>query len=288
MGSAAGAIITVGLVAGSFSLIARVFKLLCLALLAYVVEVFLVHVSWGTVLSSTFVPHFHLTRAYLALLIAVLGTTMSPYLFFWQSAHRVEELREAPEGGNRAVPLKEHSRRSARAKQGSSRIDVFSGMALSNLVMWAIILVTAQTLASHGQHHIQSAAEAAGVLTPIAGRFASALFALGFIGSGILGDPGTGGSGGGRDGGPVPQGVGLLSVDSRGSSVLRAGRAGQRSGARPSAWSRSIRLVSWSSSRRSMASSPLPFLIVVMLISGDRQASWAHTATAGSHRSWVG
>ena len=109
----AGGLITTLLVLGSFARIALVFKVLCGTLLAYLVVAVLVTHQWGSVLSHTVVPHVELTRAYLALLVAVLGTTISPYLFFWQSAHRLEEMREEPAGGARALPLKRQS--SARA-----------------------------------------------------------------------------------------------------------------------------------------------------------------------------
>src|ERR1022692_4639094 len=191
----AGALITALLVLGSFARIALAFKLLCAALLSYLVVAVLVTRQWGAVLSHTLVPHVELTRAYLALLVAVLGTTISPYLFFWQSAHRLEEMRDEPEGGARAQPLRRQSPDRARRKQSTSRLDVFTGMTFSNLVMFAIIVATAQTLHAHGKTRIQSAAQAAEALKPFAGHFASALFALGFIGSGLLAIPVLAGAG---------------------------------------------------------------------------------------------
>jgi len=110
-------------------------------------------------------PRLSTDHEYLALLVGVLGTTISPYLFFWQSAHRIEELREEPEGGRRPVPLRDQAPRRAHRKQVTSRIDVFSGMAFSNLVMFSIIAATAQTI--HGRD-IQSAADAARALKPAA------------------------------------------------------------------------------------------------------------------------
>ena len=165
----AGATITSLLVIGSFARIALVFKVLCAPLLAYVVVAILVTHQWGDVLANTIVPHIQFNKEYLALLVAVLGTTISPYLFFWQSAHRIEEMRDEPEGGAKPLPL-----------------NVFTGMAFSNIVMFAIIVATAQTLHTHHVTYIHSAAEAAKALTPFAGRFASVIFALGFIGSGLL------------------------------------------------------------------------------------------------------
>ncbi len=185
----AGGAITLLLVFGSFARIALVFKVLCAPLLAYVVVAVLVTHQWSRVLSHTFVPHIELNKTYLALLVAVLGTTISPYLFFWQSAHRIEEMRDAPEGGAEPVPLKRLSRRRAGKKERMSRLDVFTGMAFSNTVMFAIIVATAETLHIHHLTHIQSAAQAAKALRPFAGRFASAIFAFGFIGSGLLAVP---------------------------------------------------------------------------------------------------
>jgi NRAMP (natural resistance-associated macrophage protein)-like metal ion transporter len=191
----AGVLITTVLVLGSFARIALVFKVLCAALLSYLVVAVMVTHQWGSVLSHTLIPHIELSKAYLALLVAVLGTTISPYLFFWQSAHRLEEMRDEPGGGARAQPLRRQSPKRARRKQSTSRLDVFTGMAFSNLVMFAIIVATAQTLNAHGKTSIQSAAQAAQALRPFAGPFASAIFALGFIGSGLLAIPVLAGAG---------------------------------------------------------------------------------------------
>jgi Mn2+/Fe2+ NRAMP family transporter len=140
-------------------------------------------------------PSLHLNAAYIGLLIAVLGTTISPYLFFWQSAHRIEELRAEPRGGDAPVSLDELPPGAARRKQRTSRFDVFSGMMFSNLVMFAIIVSTGATLGSHGGQTVSSAAQAATALRPIAGQASSVLFALGFIGSGMLAIPVLAGSG---------------------------------------------------------------------------------------------
>jgi NRAMP (natural resistance-associated macrophage protein)-like metal ion transporter len=191
----AGGLITLLLVLGSFARISLVFKLLCAALLTYLVVAVLVTHQWGSVLSHTLVPHIELDKGYLGLLVAVLGTTISPYLFFWQSAHRLEEMRDDPEGGARAIPLTQQRPARARRKQRTSRLDVFVGMTFSNLVMFAIIVATAETLHAHNKTGIQSAAQAAEALKPFAGHFASAIFALGFIGSGLLAIPVLAGAG---------------------------------------------------------------------------------------------
>ena len=188
----AGVIITALVIMGSFAEIARVFKLICLALFTYFVVLFSIQVNWGQVGLHTVVPHITRSKSYFALLVAVLGTTISPYLFFWQSAHRLEELRAEPEGGDRPTALKDRTRADANYKQRTARGDVFTGMAFSNAVMFAIIVVTATTL--HGKT-INSAADAANALKPVAGHWSSALFALGFIGTGMLATPVLAGSG---------------------------------------------------------------------------------------------
>ena len=116
--------------------------MLCAALLSYLVVAVLVTHQWGSVLSHTLIPHVELNKAYLALLVAMPGTPISPYLFFWQSAHRLEEMRDEPEGDAKAQPLKRQSPKRAKRKQATSRLDVFTGMTFSNLVMFAIIVAT--------------------------------------------------------------------------------------------------------------------------------------------------
>jgi NRAMP (natural resistance-associated macrophage protein)-like metal ion transporter len=185
----AGATITFLLVKGTFARIELVFRVLAAALLVYIIVAVIVTHDWLRVLDHTFVPHVQFNKAYIALLVAILGTTISPYLFFWQSANRVEELRDAPEGGSLPETLAMRSRSLARQKQRTSRLDVFSGMAFSNVVMFAIIGTTAETLHVHHITNIDSAAQAASSLKPFAGGLASAVFALGFIGSGLLAVP---------------------------------------------------------------------------------------------------
>jgi NRAMP (natural resistance-associated macrophage protein)-like metal ion transporter len=191
----AGAAITALLVLGRFGKIQQIFKLLCLALLSYVVVLFVAHVPWRTVGVDILVPHVTWSKGYLALLVAVLGTTISPYLFFWQTADRVEEMRLEDAGGARPLPLARRTTLGAKGKTRSSRFDVFTGMFLSNLVMFAIITATASTLGLHHGQDITSAAQAAGALKPVAGSLASVLFALGFIGSGTLAVPVLAGAG---------------------------------------------------------------------------------------------
>ncbi|MBV8295448.1 MAG: Nramp family divalent metal transporter [Acidimicrobiia bacterium] len=266
----AGMGVTVLVMSGSFALIARVFKLLCAALLTYLVVLLVVQVPWGEVVRSTLVPHIKLSRDYLALLAGVLGTTISPYLFFWQSAHRLEEMRDDPEGGDGvAEGLEERPSRDARHKLATSRADVFTGMGFSNLVMFAIIVATAVTLGARGQHDIQGAAQAAEALRPAAGRFASTLFALGFIGAGTLAVPVLAGAGsagmagllGKRSGfsrslREAPVFYGLVAVGTVGGMVLSLLRVDP------------VHLLVFVAIVNGVAAAP--FLVVVMLIAGDR------------------
>jgi Mn2+/Fe2+ NRAMP family transporter len=191
----AGIAVTVLLAAGSFALIAKVFKLLTLALLSYLVVLVLAHPRWAAVAHGMFVPALHPDKEWLALLVAVLGTTISPYLFFWQSAHRLEDMRAEPAGGEQPLPLPARRPAAARGKQARSRLDVFAGMLFSNVVMFAVITATAATVGAHGSHEIGSAAQAAQALRPLAGSAASTVFALGFIGAGMLAIPVLAGSG---------------------------------------------------------------------------------------------
>ncbi|HEY1761913.1 MAG TPA: Nramp family divalent metal transporter [Acidimicrobiales bacterium] len=185
----AGTLITILLALDSFDRLAVVFKVLCASLLTYVVVAIIVTHQWVSLVEHTVVPHIKFTKSYIALFVAILGTTISPYLFFWQSAHRLEEMREEPEGGSDPRPLKRVPRARADLKIRTSRVDVFSGMAFSNLVMFAIIASAGETLHVHHQTNIQSAAQAAKALQPLAGHLATVVFALGFIGSGLLAIP---------------------------------------------------------------------------------------------------
>ena len=142
------------------------------------------HVSWAAVMRATFLPHVELTKGYLTALVAVLGTTISPYLFFWQASQEVEEVRNNP--GEK--PLK-RAPSQAQAQLGRIRIDTYLGMAFSNLVAFFIILTTAATLHAHGITEISTSAQAAKALEPLAGRFAFLLFVCGIVGTGLLAVP---------------------------------------------------------------------------------------------------
>ena len=171
----------------SYRQIARIFKWLTLVLLAYVGTAFLAHVDWRTAMVSTFMPHISWSRDYLALLLGILGTTISPYLFFWQASQEVEE--ERAQGRNLA-----QRRGATEGELRRLRADTMTGMFASNLIMYFIILTTGATLHAHGTTDIQTARQAAEALRPLAGPGAYWLFTLGLIGTGMLGVPVLAGS----------------------------------------------------------------------------------------------
>ncbi len=167
----------------------KLLKWLTVSLLAYVALLFVVHVSWGEALMGALVPRLSLNRDMLTTVLAVLGTTISPYLFFWQAAEEAEdELNEAD-----PRPLREHPG-DARRRCSGSGVDTWTGMMFSNLVALAIVLGTAATLHAHGVTDIGTAADAASALRPIAGPFAEVVFALGIFGTGLLAIPTLAGS----------------------------------------------------------------------------------------------
>jgi NRAMP (natural resistance-associated macrophage protein)-like metal ion transporter len=168
---------------GSYRLIARVFKWLTLALFAYIAAALFARPDFGDVLRHTFIPSFSLDRTFLATLVAILGTTISPYLFFWQADQEVEE--EISMGRKRLWQRTGASNQELKY----AAWDVNIGMFLSNVVMYFIILTTAATLFKAGKTHIQSATEAAQALQPLAGNAAGALLAVGLIGAGVLAVP---------------------------------------------------------------------------------------------------
>ena len=169
---------------------ARFLKWLTLVLLSYVAVVFVVEVDWTAALAGLVLPRVEFTREALTMVVAIFGTTISPYLFFWQSSQEVEEIDQNPE----ARPLLEVRAREARAELHRIRIDTLVGMAVSNVVALAIMLSAAATLHVAGQPHIETAADAAEALRPVAGPFAFALFSLGIIGTGLLAVPVLAGS----------------------------------------------------------------------------------------------
>lgn len=181
-------VILVLLVWTSYRTMARIFKWLTLALFAYMIAAFLAHPNWKSALHSTFVPHIEWSKSYLSVLVAILGTTISPYLFFWQAAQEVEEDRDH---GKLTVKQRKGS---TNAELRASFKDVVTGMFLSNVVMYFLILTTAATLNAHGMKDIETAKQAAEALRPLAGNGAYWLFTIGMVGTGMLAVPVLAGS----------------------------------------------------------------------------------------------
>jgi NRAMP (natural resistance-associated macrophage protein)-like metal ion transporter len=167
----------------------RILKWLTLSLLAYVATVFVVQVPWAQVLLSALAPHISWSPEYITTVVAIFGTTISPYLFFWQASQEVEEQIADPQ----AQPLIKAPQQ-AKANLRRIKIDTYIGMGFSNLVAFFIILTTAVTLNLHGITDIQTSAQAATALRPIAGEFAFMLFSAGIIGTGMLAIPVLAGS----------------------------------------------------------------------------------------------
>jgi NRAMP (natural resistance-associated macrophage protein)-like metal ion transporter len=171
-----------------YSQIANVLKWLVLVLFAYPVTAFVAGVDWGQVARSTFVPSMPHSKDEWSTLVAILGTTISPYLFFWQASEEVEEEKSA---GRSTLA----SRKGATSEELQMRqIDVGVGAFFSNMVMFFIILTTAITLNRHGLTHIETSRQAAEALRPFAGKFAATLFTVGIVGVGFLAIPTLAGS----------------------------------------------------------------------------------------------
>jgi NRAMP (natural resistance-associated macrophage protein)-like metal ion transporter len=171
----------------SYRRIAQIFKWITLVLLAYVATAFYAQVDWSQALAATFHPHAVWSRAYLEVFVGILGTTISPYLFFWQASQEVEEERAA---GKNLAQRRGASNRDLRRL----RNDIVAGMFASNFIMYFIILTTAATLHAHGITKIDSARDAAAALRPLAGNAAFLLFSVGLVGTGMLGVPVLAGS----------------------------------------------------------------------------------------------
>ncbi len=166
-----------------------ILKWLTLVLFAYVIALFVVKVPWGEALAGLVIPRMEWNGAFLTTLVAILGTTISPYLFIWQSSQEAEEQRIDPD----KKPLKrEPHKEDEEIKR--IRFDTLVGMAVSNVIAIAIIMTTAATLHASGKTDIQSSAQAAETLKPVAGELAQFIFALGIVGTGLLAVPVLAGS----------------------------------------------------------------------------------------------
>jgi Mn2+/Fe2+ NRAMP family transporter len=184
---------------GALSVVAQIFfkyeryvailKWLTLVLFAYVIALFVVKVPWGEALIGLFVPRIEWNAAFLTTLVAILGTTISPYLFIWQSSQEAEDQRIDPD----KKPLKLEPQKE-RQEIKRIRVDTLVGMAVSNIIAIAIIITTAATLHASGKTGIASSAQAAEALKPVAGALAQYIFALGIVGTGLLAVPVLAGS----------------------------------------------------------------------------------------------
>ena len=168
---------------GSYRLITRVFKWLTLALFAYVGAAFLAKPNWGQVIRATFIPQFTFDKTYLVTVVAIFGTTISPYLFFWQAS---EEVEEEISMGRKTLREREGA---TFAELREATLDTNVGMFVCNLVFYFVIVAAAATLYLHGKTEIQSATDAARALEPLAGSAAKYLFAAGLVGVGFLAVP---------------------------------------------------------------------------------------------------
>ena len=253
----------------SYRVIARIFKWLTLVLFAYALTAFLAKPDWSQVLRATFLPGMHWSSEYLSVLVGILGTSISPYLFFWQTAQEVE--LERAEGKKTLA-----QRRGATDKElRRSRRDVITGMFFSNVVMYFIILTTAATLHAHGVTKIATARQAAEALRPLAGNGAYLLFTIGLIGTGMLGVPVLAGSsayaiseamswGASLDRKPnlAPKFYGVLAVAmALGVSLNYAGLD-------------AVRMLFWSAVVNGVLAPPL--IVLVVLLTSDRRVMGDH------------
>jgi NRAMP (natural resistance-associated macrophage protein)-like metal ion transporter len=178
----------------SYKVYAKYLKWLSLVLFAYVFSALSIKsIDWHQVTIHAFLPAFTFSKASIFLITAVLGTTISPYLFFWQTSQEVEEKLERKRGNKLHID-EEKTLPSAKKEIHQMRIDTWTGMFISNLIMFFIIIATSATLFTHGITNINTAADAALALRPIAGQYVYLLFAVGVIGAGLLAIPVLAGS----------------------------------------------------------------------------------------------
>ncbi|MEA2573726.1 MAG: hypothetical protein QOH93_1024 [Chloroflexia bacterium] len=191
-------LIPLTLTLGKYEVLARIFRWLTLALLAYTITIFLAKPEIGEVLRGTFVPTLSLDPTFLATLLAILGTNISPYLFFWNTSQVVEEEKsqvkeeiskeKGEDAGDIDIPTSQ-LKNPSRSKVKATALDVKLGIGFANVVLYSIVLGTAATLFKAGNTNIQSASDAAQALRPMSGDVATLLFAVGIIGAGLLAVP---------------------------------------------------------------------------------------------------
>jgi Mn2+/Fe2+ NRAMP family transporter len=277
-----GAVLIVGLVYLSYRRIASFLKYLTLTLFAYIVTAFIIHPHWSDVLKHLVVPHVDLRKDWITTAMGVLGTTNTPYLFFWQSALEVEEEKAQ---GRTTV----QQRRGATDEEiRDAHFDVNVGMLFSNVVMFFIITTTALTLFAHGKTNIQTAQDAARALEPLAGHLAALLFMLGMVGTGLLAIPALAGS-------SAYIAAEMLSFRREGLDELpnRAPRfyavltAGLLVGiALPFTHLDPIRALYWSAVLNGVVSVPLIFLVIRIANNAKVMGKWRNSVLANAW-SWV-
>jgi len=170
-----------------YHLYARVLKFLAISIFAYIITGFWIHPNWVEIFKHTFIPEIKFSQQYLFAMIAVFGTSITPYLFFWQASEEVEEKK--------FLKIEERGKKGMIYRMAHMRTDVYTGMILANVVFFFIVLTTAQVLFVNGITNINSAQDAALALAPLAGKHAALLFTLGIIGTGLLAVPVLAGSG---------------------------------------------------------------------------------------------
>ncbi len=248
-----------------YSRYASVLRWLTLSLFAYVGTVFVVGVPWGTVAKNLVVPHITLTASYLTVVVGVFGTTISPYLFFWQAGEEVEDEQEDAE----ARPLIQAPLQAPK-QMARIQLDTLVGMGLSNIIALFIMLTTAATLNAHGVTDIETSSQAAKALRPIAGEFAFAVFALGIIGTGLLALPVLAGSAAYAVGEALQWRVGLSQRPGRAQAFYATIGAATVVGAALNFTALDpIKALFWSAVINGVAAVPLMVIIMVM---GSRPA----------------
>jgi NRAMP (natural resistance-associated macrophage protein)-like metal ion transporter len=251
---------------------APILKWLTLTLFSYVATLFVVHVPWEEAMRSALWPNFEWDAKYTATLVAVLGTTISPYLFFWQASQEVEEQRAAPG----EMPLNEAPEQ-AHEHFRRIKFDTWLGMTFSNLIALCIMLTTAATLNAHGVLSIETATQAAQALRPIAGDFAFALFTAGIVGTGMLAIPVLAGSAAYAvaESFRWPIGLGLTLLEARGFYAILTGATLVGVGLGFTTVD-PIKALFWSAVVNGVIA--VPIMVVMMMLSAKKEVMGSFTA----------
>jgi NRAMP (natural resistance-associated macrophage protein)-like metal ion transporter len=256
-----------------YSRYVSVLRWLSLSLFAYVATVFVVGVPWLTVVRNLVLPPINLSGNYLTVVVAVFGTTISPYLFFWQAGEEVEDEQEDP----KAEPLIEAPQQAPR-QMARMQLDTIVGMGFSNIIALFIMLTTAATLNAHGVTDIQTSSQAAEALRPIAGRFAFTIFALGIIGTGLLALPVLAGSAAYAVGEALHWRVGLARRPGRARAFYGTIAVATFVGAALNFTPLDpIRALFWSAVINGVAA--VPIMVMIMLMASRRQVMGQFTLT---------